>query len=203
MSRNKKSRKPPTAPKAKAKLSKEALASVDKRVRKKTGKTPGNRQQEALQGKDTAATAQKNKDPRIGNKTPIALGGLEAKAEKKVSKQKQSKVTGQDAIAAIRYVEPTIDSTIEAEQNLAQELAAIEADEKLQAILAKQDEEIALTEQEVDYFNDMMERHQLLTEKLAVDEEEGDDSDTPASKSSEDDLWNKLDNASDDFSQFE
>ncbi len=200
MSRNKKSRKPPTAPKAKAKLSKEALANVDKRVRKKTGKTPGNRQQEALQGKGTVATAQQKKDPRIGSKTPIALGGLEAKADKKISKQKQSKVTGQDAIAAIRYVEPTVDSTIEAEQDLAQELAAIEVDEKLQAILAKQDEEIALTEQEVDYFNDMMERHQLLTEKLAVDEE-GDD--TAVSKSSEDDLWNKLDNASDDFSQFE
>jgi len=201
MSRTKKSRKPATAPKAKAKLSKEALASVDKRVRKKTGKTPGNRQQEALQGRGAAATAQQKKDPRIGSKTPIALGGLAAKADKKISKQKQSKATGQDAIAAIRYVEPTVDSTIEAEQDLAQKLASIEADDHLQSILSKQEDEIALTEQEVNYYNDMMERHQLLTEKLSADEE-ADDTDTPAGKSSEDDLWNKLDKANDDFSQF-
>jgi len=202
MSRTKKSRKPATAPKAKAKLSKEALASVDKRVRKKTGKTPGNRQQEALQDKGAAATAQQKKDPRIGSKTPIALGGLAAKADKKISKQQQNKVVGQDAIAAIRYVEPTIDATIETEQDLGQELANIEADDRLQSILSKQEDELALTEQEVDYYNDMMERHQLLTEKLAVDEDEADDTDTPASKSSEDDLWNKLDKANDDFSQF-
>ena len=66
----------------------------------------------------------------------------------------------------------------------------------------KQEDELALTEQEVDYFNSMMERHQLLTEQMGIDEET-DDTDTPASKSSEDDLWDKLDNARDDFSQFE
>ncbi|MCW8833651.1 MAG: Der GTPase-activating protein YihI, partial [Colwellia sp.] len=159
---------------------------------KKTGKKPGNRQQEAQLNKNTATVNQQKKDPRIGSKTPIALGG-EAKAPQQRAK-KPSK-SGQDAIAAIRYVEP--------EQDLAQELAAIESDDKLQAILAKQEQDIALTEQEVDYFNDMMERHQVLTEQLGLDEDDSEEVKQAASKNSEDDLWDKLDNASDDFSQFE
>lgn len=194
MSRTKKSRKPATAPKAKAKLSKEALASVDKRVRKKTGKTPGNRQQEAMPNKGTAATSQQKKDPRIGSKTPIALGGVDTKASQKTSKQQQNKAVGQDAIAAIRTVN---NDSAEVELSLAQQLVNIEADERLQSILSKQEDELALTEQEVDYYNDMMERHQQISAQLGEEEEE------PSKvAASEDDLWNKLDNANDDFSQF-
>lgn len=199
MSRTKKSRKPATAPKAKPKLSKEALASVEKRVRKKTGKKPGNRQQEAQPIKDAASANQQNKDPRIGNKTPIVLGGKAIQAKTTSSKPKPNKPAGQEAIAAIRYVEPEQEPV----QDFTQELAAIEADEKLQTILTKQDDDIDLTEQEVDYFNTMMERHQVLTEQLGLDDEEGDNTVTPANKNSEDDLWDKLDNASDDLSQFE
>ena len=88
--------------------------------------------------------------------------------------------------------------------NFAQELEHIEADERLQAILAKQEEELALTEQEVDYFNEMMDRHQQLSEKLAENEEPEDKS-SSVDTNSEEDLWDKLDNSSlpGDFDKFE
>jgi hypothetical protein len=186
MSRSKKSRKPGGAPTAKPKLSKVELANVEKRVRKKTGKKPGNRQQEAQPVKGSGQSANQNKDPRIGSKKPIDLGGAVKSVQPKSSKVIKSK---QDPIAAIRTV--SYDSA-DAELSLAQELSNIEADERLQEILAKQEDELALTEQEVDYFNDMMERHQQISAQLDDDEEEI----SRTSATSEDDLWDKLDNSS-------
>ncbi len=195
MSRTKKSRKPATAPKAQPKLSKAELANVEKRVRKKTGKKPGNRQQEAEQKKNATKANAQARDPRIGSKTPIALGGAAKKDQIKPAKAKSSE---QQPIAAIRYAEPAQDIN----QDLSQELAAIEADEQLQVILAKQEDDIALTEQEVDYYNQLMERHQTLTEQLGFDEE-SDEEELQQNTRSEDDLWDKLDKASDDFTDFE
>jgi len=194
MSRSKKSRKPGGAPTAKPKLSKVELANVEKRLRKKTGNKPGNRQQEGKLENSSDQQLHQNKDPRIGSKKPIELGGSVVQAKKPI---KQTKAK-EDPIAAIRVV------NAEAEQNLAQELENIEADERLQAILAKQEEELALTEQEVDYFNEMMERHQTLTEKLA-ENEEPEDEPNKIDTSSEEDLWDKLDNSSlpSDFDKFE
>lgn len=188
MSRSKKSRKPGSAgPTAKPKLSKVELANVEKRVRKKAGKKPGNRQQEAQLDIGTDHNANQKKDPRIGSKTPIELGGVAKPTQAKPSKVAKTK---QDPIAAIRSVS---NDNVEVELTLAQELANIEADERLQVILAKQEDELALTEQEVDYFNDMMDRHQKISAQLDEDEEE-----QPSKNSaiSEDDLWDKLDNSS-------
>lgn len=194
MSRSKKSRKPGSAPTAKPKLSKVELANVEKRLRKKTGNKPGNRQQEGKLENSSDQPLHQNKDPRIGSKKPIELGGSVVQAKKPIKKTKAK----QDPIAAIRVV------NAEAEQNLAQELENIEADERLQAILAKQEEELALTEQEVDYFNEMMECHQALTEKLAENEEPEDEL-NKIDTNSEEDLWDKLDNSSlpSDFDKFE
>ena len=58
----------------------------------------------------------------------------------------------------------------------------------------------ALTEQEVDYYNEKMERHQALSAELGLDEDE-DASDESNSSDSEDDLWDKLDRPN--FSDFE
>ncbi len=187
MSRSKKSRKPGSAPSAKPKLSKVELAAVEKRVRKKTGKKPGNRQQEAQPIKSSEQNANLNKDPRIGSKKPIDLGGAAKPIKAKLSKTPKAKQT---PIAAIRSVS---NEAVKAELSLAQELANIEADESLQAILAKQESELTLTEQEVDYFNEMMERHQQISEQLDEDEEE---QTSEVSVTSEEDLWNKLDNSS-------
>ena len=193
MSRSKKSRKPGGAPTAKPKLSKVELANVEKRVRKKTGKKAGNRQQEAQPMSSSDQNANQNKDPRIGSKKPIDLGGTVTPVQPKSKPSKVSKPK-QSPIAAIRPVSKS-DAGIELSlvDNLAQELATIEADERLQTILAKQEDELALTEQEVDYFNEMMERHQHISAQLDEDEEE---QTSKTSAVSEDDLWEKLDNSS-------
>ena len=145
MARTKKSRKPGGAPTAKPKLSKVELASVEKRLRKKNGNKPGNRQQEAMLTKNPDQQSDKHKDPRIGNKTPIDLGGAATKEKKKQVKVVKTK---QDPIAAIRLVnaeqqQNTAEESVNIAQeleNIAQELENIEADERLQTILAKQEE---------------------------------------------------------------
>ncbi|MCI2282113.1 GTPase-activating protein [Colwellia sp. MSW7] len=185
MSRTKKSRKPGGAPTAKPKLSKVELASVEKRVRKKTGKKPGNRQQEAQIDNQSDHNTNQNKDPRIGSKKPIDLGGAVKIVQKPISNK--AKKAPKDPIAAIRTVNKD-----EVELSLAQQLEAIETDERLQVILSKQEEEITLTAEEVDYFNNLMDRHQSISAQLDDDDEE-----IPATKAkSEDDLWDKLDNSS-------
>ena len=206
MSRSKKSRKPGGAPTAKPKLSKQELASVDKRIRKSTGKVAGNRQKEATQEKTDNNQQKTNKDPRLGNKTPIALGKIVAKVEKakQVKAQENSqKSAGIAGIASIRYVENTDDEQpAKTELSAEQELDAIEQDETLQSILAKQEDDIALTEQEVDYYNEKMERHQVLSAELGLDDDdEASESDEENGSNSEDDLWDKLDRP--DFSDFE
>ena len=202
MSRNKKSRKPGSAPTAKPKLSKVELANVEKRVRKKTGKKPGNRQQEANQPQSTGQSVEQNKDPRIGSKKSIDLGSSVSSTPQKSAKQKttETKIKQDSPIAAIRAVEVENTQTKQetkqtAEQYLAQELATIENDEQLQDILTKQETEQELTEQEVDYFNEMMDRHQALTEKLGITEEDDDEVASKRSDNSEDDLWDKLDSS--------
>ncbi|MEY8253237.1 MAG: Der GTPase-activating protein YihI [Colwellia sp.] len=198
MSRSKKSRKPGGAPTAKPKLSKQELEKVEKRTRKTTGKVAGNRQKEAMPEQTNSNQQGTNKDPRLGNKTPIVLGKMVTKAEK--PKQVKAKQNSQKsaAIASVRFVENT-DIEVLPKEALTpeQELDAIEQDETLQTILAKQEDDIALTEQEVDYYNEKMERHQALSAELGLDE---DASDEPNSADSEDDLWDKLDRP--DFSDF-
>jgi len=206
MSRSKKSRKPGGAPTAKPKLSKQELASVEKRIRKSTGKVAGNRQKEAVQEQTGGNQQGVKKDPRLGNKTPIALGKIVAKAEK--SKQVKAKENNQKSadIAGVRLVEDTVvkSSAIESDAvklTAEQEIDLIEQDELLQSLLAKQEDDIAFTEQEVDYYNEKMERHQELSAELGFDEDEdATDTDEPSGRGSEDDLWDKLDRP--DFSDF-
>jgi len=203
MSRSKKSRKPGGAPTAKPKLSKQELEKVEKRTRKTTGKVAGNRQKEAVQEKAGNNQQGVKKDPRLGNKTPIALGKIVAKAEKsKQDKVKQNSAKSA-AIAGVRFVEPAVTelpSGLKSDMSPEQALDAIEQDEMLQNILAKQEDDIALTEEEVNYYNDMMERHQALSAELGLDEDD-EVSDEADASNSEDDLWDKLDNHN--FSDFE
>jgi len=151
-----------------------------------------------VQVKSSDQNANLNKDPRIGSKKLIDLGGAAQsfQANPKSVKPKPAKVvkTKQDPIAAMRTVSnEAAYAELNLVESLDQELANIEADERLQTILAKQEGELALTEQEVDYFNEMMERHQQISEQLDV---EDDDEPSKGSVSSEDDLWDKLDNLS-------
>jgi len=199
MSRSKKSRKPGGAPTAKPKLSKQELEKVEKRTRKTTGKVAGNRQKEAVQEKAGNNQQGAKKDPRLGNKTPIALGKIVAKAEKSKQEKVKQNTAKSAEIAAVRFVEPVITdsaNTLSSELSPEQQLDAIEQDEMLQNILAKQEDDIALTEEEVNYYNDMMDRHQALSAELGLDEEGDEVGDEANANNSEDDLWDKLDNNS-------
>ncbi len=195
MSRSKKSRKPGGAPTAKPKLSKQELAKVEKRIRKTTGKVAGNRQKEAVQSQADNKQQGGNKDPRLGSKTPIVLGKVVAKQDKPKQMNTKQNSEKSSAIASVRYVEDTV-----VELSAEQEIDAIEQDELLQNILAKQEDDIALTEKEVDYYNEKMERHQVLSAELGLDEDD-DVSDESNGSDSEDELWDKLDRP--DFSDFE
>ncbi len=190
MSRTKKSRKQGSAPTAKPKLSQQELASVEKRVRKKKGNKAGNRQQEGVAVSKSSSGQQHKKDARIGSKTPIPLGKATEKSVKHPPKSSPIK------LAPIARVSPI--SIEEKECTAQQELAAIEQNEALKNILTKQDEGADLTEQEVDFFNEKMERYQELSELLGLSETT---QNNPVSQVADDeDLWNKLDGQ--DFSDF-
>ena len=132
----------------------------------------------------------------LGNAASIIVKPAQAKAQQvktaavKSAKQKQNS----SPIAAIRVVETT------AEETLAEQLIAIEQDEKLLEILEKQDTDAPLSAEEVDYYNELMEQHEQISEKLGLDDDE-EEVVTNGKADSEDDLWDKFDNSS--LSEFE
>ena len=95
-------------------------------------------------------------------------------------------------IAAIRVVETG--------ESLADQLSRIEQDPRLLEILEKQDNEITLTSEEVNYFNTLMEQHEKISQELGLDDEDEVVEQTQKSDS-EDDLWDKFNNS--DLSKFE
>lgn len=186
MSRIKKSRKPGKGSSGVIKEEKKTLeARKDKKPKKKTGKQAGNKQQEAKPKKKGQAQLAVKKDPRIGSKKPILLVKESAKPANKPKKSKEQ------AIAAVRTIEP--------DESLEQDLYAIEQDPKLLLILEKQEAEQELTEEEVDYYNQLMERHQQIRSQLGWDDDEETKEESAAS--SEEDLWDKLDTS--DFSDYQ
>lgn len=189
MTRQKKTRKPPQEA-VKTRLSKKEKQLIaelrDKKPKKQTGNKPGNRQQEALAKSRQKNSGSENKDPRLGSKKPIDLGVPAVKAQLKPNKQ-ANKSAG---IAAIRVLDETA--------SVAEQISDIEQDEALLAIIAKQEDGIALTEQEVDYYNQMMERHQHLSEQLPS---AGETQQVDAEELDEDSLWDKLDKT--DFSEYQ
>ncbi|XQW84990.1 Der GTPase-activating protein YihI [Thalassotalea piscium] len=188
MSRIKKSRKPSFVATSTAKEDKKKeLVVSDRKPKKKSGKESGNRQKEAMVDKRTAKANSQPKDPRIGSKKPIDLG--QPVATPSVVKTKPNK---KSPIAAIREVNTS--------ETLEQELYAIEDDTQLQEILAKQEDDIALTEEEVDFFNEKMARHEALRELLGWSDDE--EVTKEESKSTDEEaLWDKLDKPN--FSDFE
>lgn len=191
MSRNKKSRKPGTGSSAAPKLDKKTVvARAPAKPKKHCGKEPGNRQKEAMQKPVQVNPSNKNKDPRLGNKTPIALGTPVAEPVKtSMPKKAQEKPS---PIAAIKVVDGPLST--------AEQLAKIEQDPRLLDIIEKQETDIELSEEEVNYFNTLMAQHEELSQELGLDDE--DEADNSAGESlSEDDLWRKMDSS--DLSQFE
>jgi ribosome assembly protein YihI (activator of Der GTPase) len=183
MTRQKKTRKESRLLPKKSNSDKSSTITADgKKPKKKLGNKPGSRQHAQI---NTEREVQDNqpKDNRLGSKKPIALVKEEAVKTAKV-KTKNAK----QAIAAVHIVEN--DSSLDAteEFTISEQIERIEQDDQLQEIIAKQEAELALTEQEVDYFNELMEQHQRLSAQLDVDDEQNE-------SLSEDDLWDKFDSS--------
>lgn len=187
MSRTKKSRKPGVGSSGTRKADVSPKQPKEKRIRKKTGNAPGTRQQVA-QKKSNDKSSATSKDPRIGSKKPIVLIKPDADKTPKVTKQPKTKP---EAIAKIRTVEPSAD--------LQHRLREIENDAWLLEIVDKQEAEQALSLEEIEHFNQLMEEHQAISEQLGIDEDAELTSDDEQTMS-EDDLWHKFDNA--DLSDF-
>ncbi|SEL49736.1 hypothetical protein SAMN05216262_11253 [Colwellia chukchiensis] len=194
MSRTKKSRKPGTGSIGMLKDDKKKLAQpAPRKAKKKKGKEAGNRQKEAQQKSDKNTHASANKDPRIGNKTPIDLGKPSRTPSNTKTDKSKEKTQANSPIAAIRTAEPVA--------SLAEQLRAIEQDSKLLEIIEKQDTNTALTSIEVDYFNDLMTQHEKLSQLLGLDDENDAEAADMHQPTSEDALWDKLDQS--DLSKFE
>lgn len=186
MSRIKKSRKPGLGSSGARKPEKEVVAVKEKRIRKKTGNTPGSRQQVAKKNEQTNANSTV-KDPRIGSKKPIVL----IKSDTPKQPVAKAKKSAPAEIASIRTVTPVISN-----DDLRDELQAIENDELLQDIIDKQEQELELSETEVAHYNQLMERHQSISEQLGIVEEDDETDDIVDAPLSEEALWDKF-NATD------
>ena len=192
MTRQKKSRKPKatiiSAPK-------DALfSSKDKKPKKKTGLKSGNKQQVAVK-KQKQPTNKTAKDPRIGSKTPIVLIKETPKQAPTTSKSS----INQSAIAAIKKApEP---------MSLAEQLAAIENDERLWSITEQQENGQELSQTDVDYYNQQMDEYQRISEQLGADQDndEAQESaqDNDDDSLSEEELWQKFNSDDYDFSETE
>ncbi len=185
MTRSKKTRKVKLDSRApKPKLDKASLALLDKKTKKKTGKASGNKQQEAIKPSSTRTANKGVKDPRLGSKKPIDLGKPLPTKQKPVAKKQTA------GIAKVKLLDKA--------PSQSERLAAIEQDSELLAIIAKQEMGEPLSEQEVNYFNELMEEHSKISEDLGVEDDV--ESSTEA-ELSEDELWNKLDSTS--FTDFD
>lgn len=115
------------------------------KVKKSKGKPAGSRH--SVASSDKAVISGPKKDPRVGSTKKIELAPNKPKVV-------QPKVK--------RYATP------------AQELAALEADERLAMLLDKYDNDATLTKDDVQYLESKMARHKILCDLLGIkDEDEG------------------------------
>ena len=137
-------------PKSRPPRKPKAVREQEARKKKKpVGRPAGSRHSEGLATKKSSAGKSVN-DPRVGSKKPVQLIA-EPQAKSKEPKK--------------RYATPQ------------KELEAIEADEKLMALLDKQDNNETLSYMEKDYLNTKLNRHKVLCEMLGLTEEEDEEPD--------------------------
>lgn len=117
--------------------------ATEKRVKKHLGKPAGTRNNESLTSKQDPKKV--NKDPRHGSKKPVSLIA-EPKERKTVAKK-------------VNYFSP------------AQELAAIEQDERMAALLDKIDLGKKISKEDQHYVEQSLARHKVLCEMLGLTEE--------------------------------
>ncbi len=195
MSRNKKSRKPGVGSSGVVKTDKQQSTIIThKKPRKQTGKKPGNRQQEARVTTDKSNPKSVKADPRLGSKKPIALSPSPAKTTASIKQHSPVKKPSPSPMDALHPPQQTVDS----EATLREELRAIEDDNRLQSILTKQENNIELSENDIDYYNQKMSRYQALQTALGLSDEDDFAVEQPSAKNAaaadDDSLWDKLDN---------
>ena len=121
------------------------------RPKKHKGKPAGSRHN-VEQGKAGGGKSSEKKDPRLGSKKPIAL--VKAKGVAPTPPEKK------------KYATP------------AQELAALEADQRLADLLDNLDADKKLTREQQRYVDEKMARHRVLCDLLGiVDEDDEEESD--------------------------
>ncbi len=116
----------------------------EERIKKPKGKPAGSRHN-VEQTSSTSKASQGKKDPRLGSKKPVQL----IKSAEPVAKVKQRK-----------FATP------------AQELAFIEADDKLSRLLDLLDDGKRISSEEQAYVSKMMERHKVLCDLMGIKDEE-------------------------------
>lgn len=130
----------------------------DPRAKKHSGRPAGSRNNvESATKKEQ--TVKQSKDPRIGSKKPIAL---------------------------VKSPSPVVAKPMRKYATPAQELAALEADDRLATLLDKLDDGHKLSAEDQAYVDAKMARHRILCDLLSITEEDDEDDDT-------DDPFDKLD----------
>ena len=140
--------------------------TISDRIRRKKGNPAGSRHSATQPVTDQPATKGKQ-DPRIGSKRPIPLV-VEAKESKKPVQAQKT------------YFSP------------AQELEALENDDRLGELLDRLDENQTLSRDEQDYVDVKLARHKVLCELLGIDDN-GSGDEEEAEKGDSDDLLAQLD----------
>ncbi|WP_218419889.1 Der GTPase-activating protein YihI [Alteromonas lipotrueae] len=121
------------------------------RPKKHKGKPAGNRHN-VEQSENGASKRRENQDPRLGSKKPIPLV---------VKKTTMTTTPTQKK----KFATPS------------EELAALEADQRLASLLDKLDDDKQLTKEQQTYVNEKMARHRILCDLLGIVEDDGEDDD--------------------------
>ncbi|MCG7566654.1 GTPase-activating protein [Pseudoalteromonas sp. CnMc7-15] len=164
MTRKKKSRK--VINNGTARLSKDKLRELramkeQRSKKKKKGAEPGNRNSQLLKVEGSESSESGKTDKRVGSKKPVSLTPQAPKQSKPESKPR-------------RNLQPqaTLRQAHEPELSPQQELAQIEADERLLALIERHDQGEVLTGKDAKYFNAKVARHEQLCEILGIDDED-------------------------------
>lgn len=153
MAHSKKSRRPGSIGIAKTNTSKPSSKKNTPKVKKTKGNQPGSRHSVAQQQQTTVSKGKT--DPRLGSKKKIDL------TVKPISAPKPGKP---------KFATP------------AQELAALEADQRLSLLLDQVDSGKTINKEDQQYLDKCMARHQILCDLLGINndaEDEENDSDDP------------------------
>lgn len=137
-------------------------ARKQKRLKKRKGLSSGSRTAEVQDKKKGNGGARKNQDPRVGSKKPIQLVAAPTPV-------------AQPAPVKVKKPKPVVVEPVAPVMTFEQELDLLENDARLSALLVRLDNDEVLSQDDQDYVDERVERHQFLLAELGYDEEDFDD----------------------------